>query len=134
MPARTPLVCLLDESKDSRSAWELAVQMARERHEALTAVLLLKNDMGNALQIMVRDSQKVLAENIEILSIPTSNGQQIANLIPKGLIIVGKDTADQLQIVSDTFTRNRSVIVVQGAGTENNGAAHSSAQLQHVPA
>ncbi len=134
MPARTPLVCLLDEAKDSRAAWELAAQMARERHETLTAVLLLRGDTGAALQDMVRDSQKTLPANIEVLPITLSDGQQTSHLIPKGLIIVGKDTADQLQIVSDNFTKSRSVIVVQGAGQESNGAALPSTQLQSVPA
>jgi Kef-type K+ transport system membrane component KefB len=133
IPAQTPLICLLDESKDSRSAWELATQMARGRHETLTAALL-KEDTGNALQSMVRDSQKTLTANIEILPVSAANGQQIASLIPKGLIIVGKDTADQLGIVSDNFTKNRSVVVVQGADMESSGVAFNSAQLQPVPA
>jgi Kef-type K+ transport system membrane component KefB len=134
MPTRTPLVCLLDGSKDSRAAWELGSQMARERHETLTAVLLTKDDHGNALQDIVQDSQRAMTARIEILSISLSSGQQIADLIPKGLIIVGKDTADQLQIISDNFTKDRSVIVVQGAGVEGSGAVFPSAQLQSVPA
>jgi Kef-type K+ transport system membrane component KefB len=134
VPAQTPLVCLIDGSKDSRSAWELATQMARGRRETLTAMLLSKEDTDNTLQMMVRDSQKTLTSKVDILSIPVANGQQIADLVPQGLIIVGKDTADQLHIVSDNFTKNRSVILVQGAGAENSSVVFNSIQLQTASA
>ncbi len=132
--AQAPLVCLLDLSKDGRSALELATQMAQGRHEPLKVVLLGEENTGNALGTAVREFQKSMTINIQVLSLAASNGQEVANLIPKGLVIVGRDVADQLQIISDSFTRNRSVIVVQGAGTENSNVASSSIELQPVPA
>ena len=133
-PVQTPLICLLDESQDGKAAWELATQVARGRREPLKALLVKRENADSALEAMVRDSQKLLTTNIETLSIPLSNGQAVADLVPKGLVIAGKDLADRLQMISDHFTKNRSLIIVQGAGAMDSSAALSPAQLQSVPA
>lgn len=133
-PVQTPLICLFHESQDGRAAWELATQIARARRELLKAVLVQKENADGALEAIVRDSQKLLTTSIETLSIPLSSGHAIADLVPKGLVITGKDLADRLQIISDNFTRNRSLIVVQGAGIKDSSAALNLEQLQSVPA
>jgi Kef-type K+ transport system membrane component KefB len=134
LPGQTPLVCLLDTSKDGRAAWELANQMARGWGKPLKAVLLADENTEGTLAAMVRESEKALATGVETLPFASSEEQDFADLVPKGLIIVGKSIADQLQIISDKLIRDRSLIVVQGAGSEDRTVALNSAQLQSVPA
>ncbi len=132
--AQASLVCLLDGSKDGKSAWELATEMARGRREPLQAVLLADESIEGSLEAMVRESEKTAAAGIQTLSVTPLDGQEILDLLPRGLVIVGKSLADRFQILSKDLIRNRSLIVVQGAGAEDRNIIPNPAQLQPIPA
>ncbi|MBV8553592.1 MAG: cation:proton antiporter [Acidobacteriaceae bacterium] len=135
--ANTRITCLVDAAKDGASVLELAMQIARSRQQNVQVRFITPADHGEAdptVQAAKDNWQKELAGSLETSSVVVSAADHLVAAVPEGLIVIGKDIVDRWQVNFDQLTKSRSIIVVQGSGTELTSPTTYPLQLEPVPA
>jgi hypothetical protein len=132
-----PLYCIVDFSDDGRSALDLATRIAHSRRERLHVIFVTGTgevEMDSALELILQEPRRILSAGLEISRAAEPTPERITEIAPKGLIIMGRIVAEQLNILGDGLTERCSVILVQGAAHDENTLAASAGQLQTIPA
>jgi hypothetical protein len=113
-PLEGAITCIIQARRHGLAALELGRQLSQARNEILRIVRFgsvpedWHDDLSNEEISLITTGVSIQRSDAETVEAATAAAQN-------GIVIVGADIPNQMPVLSDSFTRARSVVVVQGA-------------------